>query len=91
VRLLESDAKWIYDWAESWMLDDRGRTIVVYGTPVVVFGDYDFAAPGPWTRLPENAEATSVTLDELRRALDPHRRLIDERAAARAAWLAQKR
>ena len=29
VRLLEADAKWIYEWAESWVLADEGRRIEV--------------------------------------------------------------
>ena len=83
VRLLEADAMWIYEWAESWVLADQGRRIEVYGTPVLVFGDYDYGKPGPWTRLPDDPNATTVTLEEIERALDPHRETIRERAKAR--------
>ena len=85
VRLLEGDAMWIYEWAESWVLADQGRRVEVYGTPVLVFSDYDFGKPGPWTRLPDDPNATTISLDEIERALAPHRETIKERASARRA------
>jgi hypothetical protein len=91
VRLLEADARWIYDWAELWTLADGGRRIVVHGTPVVVFGDYDFDRPGPWTRLAADPLATTITLEQLRSELAPHDATILERATTRAAWLAQQK
>jgi hypothetical protein len=89
VRLLEADAKWIFDWAELWVLADRGRRIEVYGTPVVVFDDYAFDQPAPWQALPENPAATTIALEEIQRSLEPHKPVIEERAAARARWLEQ--
>ena len=51
VRLLERDAKWLYDWGQGWVLDDRRRNVLVPGTPVLIRGGYDFAAPPPWLSL----------------------------------------
>ncbi|HUF17003.1 MAG TPA: L,D-transpeptidase, partial [Thermoanaerobaculia bacterium] len=48
VRLLERDARWIYDWGEGWTLDARGWDVVETGTPLWIIGDYDFNAPPPW-------------------------------------------
>lgn len=87
VRLMEADAKWIYDWAESWVLADQGRRIEVYGTPVVVFDDYAFDAPAPWLRLPEDPRATLLTAEHIQAALQPHKATIDERAATRSAYV----
>jgi lipoprotein-anchoring transpeptidase ErfK/SrfK len=47
VRLLARDAEWIYQWGESWTLDEKGR-IQTTGTPVLIIGSYDFKAPSPW-------------------------------------------
>jgi hypothetical protein len=47
VRLLARDAMWIYKWGESWTLDKQGQ-LVTAGTPVLILGDYNFAAPPPW-------------------------------------------
>jgi hypothetical protein len=80
VRLLMDDAKWIFDWAELWTLDPSQRRIERYGTPVLVFDEYDFDRPGPWTRLVSDPDATTVTRDELRRALEPHRDTLLVRA-----------
>ncbi len=48
VRLLERDARWIYDWGDGWTLDERGWEVLEPGTPLWVVGDYDFDAPPPW-------------------------------------------
>jgi lipoprotein-anchoring transpeptidase ErfK/SrfK len=89
VRLVEADALWIYNWAESWVLADQGRRIEVYGTPVLVFGDYDFASPGPWTRMVENPAAATVEIAEIQQALQPHRETLAVRLALRQAWAAR--
>jgi hypothetical protein len=91
VRLLEADARWIYDWVELWVLADGGRSVEVHGTSVLIFGDYDFDRPGPWTRLVEDPGATTVTPAELASALAPHRQLLRERVDKRAAWAAMQK
>jgi lipoprotein-anchoring transpeptidase ErfK/SrfK len=48
VRLLERDAKWLFDWGETWTLDERGWNVLEPGTPVWIVGQYDFSAPPPW-------------------------------------------
>jgi L,D-transpeptidase catalytic domain len=89
VRLLADDAKWIYDWAELWVLAADRQSVEVYGTPVLIFGDYEFDKPGPWTRLADDPSATTITLEEIQRAVEPHREVISERAATRAKWPAR--
>ena len=78
-RLMMDDAKWVYDWVELWTLDAKGREIEVYGTPVLVFGDYAFGQPAPWTRLAEDATAAQVSLEDVRRALEPHKETLAAR------------
>ena len=44
VRLVDEDAKWIYDWADSWKKGSRGfnsghGTIASPGTTIIVVGD----------------------------------------------------
>jgi hypothetical protein len=48
VRLLERDAKWLFEWGETWTLDARGWTVIDPGTPVWIVGQYDFDAAAPW-------------------------------------------
>jgi len=85
VRLLEEDARWIFEFAESWTLSDDRRSVLIHGTPVIVFGDYAYDVPPPWKRLPVDASATTVDLTELRAALEAHVAVIADRARHRAA------
>lgn len=48
VRLLERDARWLYDWGGQWTLDGTGRNVLTPGTPLLIVGDYDFKSPPPW-------------------------------------------
>lgn len=57
IRLLAADARWIYDWIETWEVAADGRRVLRPGTPVRVFGAYDFDAPPPWRRLPADPGA----------------------------------
>ena len=53
VRLVEDDAKWIYDWADGWKTGGRGfnagrARITEPGTTVLVIGDDPVDAPHPF-------------------------------------------
>ena len=48
VRLLERDAKWLYEWGEQWVLTADRREVAMPGTPVVVLSTFDFDRPAPW-------------------------------------------
>jgi hypothetical protein len=48
IRLLERDAKWLYDWGEEWKLDEKGWTVLNLGTTVWILGQYDFGSPPAW-------------------------------------------
>ena len=51
IRMLERDAKWLFDWGEGWTLDQRGWEVLEPGTPVWIIGHYDFDSPPPWRSL----------------------------------------
>ncbi|MGR8935214.1 MAG: L,D-transpeptidase [Gammaproteobacteria bacterium] len=48
VRLLESDAQWLFYWGEPGELSADRRFMLKQGTPVLIIGRYDFTAPAPW-------------------------------------------
>lgn len=79
VRLLAADAEWLYSWARQWRLSKDGRSIEAYGTPVEVFGTYDYKRPRPWRRLLEDPGAARVPAAELDSVLAPHLTLIRAR------------
>ena len=79
VRLLAADAEWIYSWARQWRLSKDGRSVEGYGTPVTVFGTYDYKQPRPWRRMVEDPAAARVPAAELDSVLTPHLALIRAR------------
>lgn len=83
VRLLEVDAKWVYDWARQWT-PGRGSNVKEYGTPVLVFGDYEYGRSAPWNGLPEgNLARASVSEWEMGASLAPALETIRERSSPR--------
>lgn len=64
LRLQETDAKYLYDWADEWQLADP-ETVKVKGTPVIVFGSYDFAAPRPWLQLATDPKALAISENQI--------------------------
>jgi hypothetical protein len=70
LRLQEKDARYLYDWADEWVLEDS-ENVKVKGTPVIVFGSYDFDAPKPWLQLTANAKALDITEDEIDEITSP--------------------
>ena len=65
IRMYEENAKWIYDWADQWQVSEDGSTVLKKGTPVLVFGTYDFNGISAWKQLPENPKAIDLTDQEL--------------------------
>ncbi|MEO8451167.1 MAG: L,D-transpeptidase [Gemmatimonadota bacterium] len=65
VRLHADDAKWIYDWADQWKLSKNGLKVLRWGTPVVIFEDYDYKAPRPWRHIVTDPEAARVSAAQL--------------------------
>jgi lipoprotein-anchoring transpeptidase ErfK/SrfK len=69
LRLLADDAAWIYGWADQWTLSADRRRVEAYGTPVIVFGKYDYGKQAPWKHLVTDYGAASVTAIELEEAI----------------------
>lgn len=64
LRLQEKDARYLYTWADQWVLD-KNDSILLNGTPVIVFGIYPFDAPKPWFQLASNAHALDIPETEI--------------------------
>lgn len=65
VRLLANDAEWIYHWADQWVVTADGEKIIVYGTPVIIYGKYDYKTKKPWRFLPTEPEKAMINKIEL--------------------------
>jgi len=70
LRLLEKDAKYLYKFADEWILKDK-ENVKVKGTPVVVFGTYNFDGPKPWYDLAKDPKALSIDESEIESQTKP--------------------
>ncbi len=71
-RLLSDDAFWIYNWADQWVLTADGENIIAYGTPVIIYGAYDFKGVKPWRLLPTDPDKAIVNKEQLIAEIQKH-------------------
>lgn len=71
LRLLEKDAKYLYEWADQWVLIDDNN-VKLKGTPVIVFGSYPFGTPKPWLQLVKNPRALNISVNEMEKTTTPY-------------------
>ncbi len=71
LRLQAKDAEYLYNWADQWVLANS-YTISVKGTPVIIFGTYDFSVTKPWLQLIDNPHALDISSTELEGITKPH-------------------
>ena len=80
LRMLEADAKKMYEWAEQWELQGTDN-VRAKGTPVIVFGAYPFGSPRPWFALLQDPKALDISEDELMQEVQPHlQKILDAQA-----------
>ncbi len=70
LRLLEKDAKYLYKFADEWILKDK-ENVKVKGTPVIVFGSYNFDRPKPWLQLASDPKALDISESEIESQVKP--------------------
>ena len=79
LRLLMNDAKWLYNYAETWILNPGGATTKAKGTPVMVFGDYKWGKRKPWRNLLDDPNSNHISVEEMTKLIEPHvERMIKE-------------
>lgn len=71
MRLREKDAKMLYELTDQWVLSDA-TTVKIKGTPVVVFGSYNFDEPKPWTKLLKDPKSLQISENEIETVLKPY-------------------
>lgn len=70
LRLLEKDAKYLYKFADEWILKDK-ENVKVKGTPVIVFGSYNFDGSKPWLEVTSDPKALNISESELEKEVKP--------------------
>jgi len=71
LRLQEKDARYLYEWADQWVLEGTDN-ILANGTPVIVFGSYNFEASKPWFQLITNPHALDISEAEIQKQTQPY-------------------
>lgn len=66
IRLFRKDAIWIFNWADTWMLNEDETSVVKKGTPVIIFGTYDYESTPPWKEAVSNKGILNLTEEELK-------------------------
>ncbi len=64
IRLLADDAEFLYYFANQWKLNSEEK-IESNGTPVIIFGVYNFGKRRPWRNLADQPEKAFVMQDEI--------------------------
>lgn len=77
LRLREKDARFLYDWADQWVLADD-ENIKTKGTPVIVFGGYNFKAVKPWLALLKTPNALEISEKEMNTIIQPYIKSINK-------------
>ncbi|CAA7194644.1 hypothetical protein CHRY9293_00931 [Chryseobacterium potabilaquae] len=72
LRLLLKDAEWLYSYADTWVLNPGGATTKAKGTPVMVFGDYQWGGRKPWRKLLNDPNANNISVEEMTQLLQPN-------------------
>lgn len=71
LRLHEDDAKFLYNWAQTWVLQNRD-ILLAQGTPVLVYGDYPWGQGRPWLKLAADPKALDISKEEMEEMIRPH-------------------
>ena len=58
ISMTEADAYWLYNWTDEWTW--QNSKVVREGTPVIIYGNYDFDSSQPWTLLSLNSKSTDT-------------------------------
>ena len=85
LRLLRDDAKFMYDWADQWILNKGGASVKANGTPVIVFGDYAWGGKKPWKNLSADPKSNDIPAEELNALVETNLAKILEEQEKRAA------
>ena len=72
LRLSMDDAKFLYNWADQWVLNKGGATVKANGTPVIVFGDYEWVGKKPWKNLSTDGKSNDISVEEMNKIIEPN-------------------
>lgn len=72
LRLLLNDAKWLYNYTDTWILNPGGATTKAKGTAVMVFGDYKWGGRKPWRKLLNDPNSNNISVEQMNSLIQPN-------------------
>ena len=89
-RLLSEDAEWIYYWAEQWIISKDGEKIIADGTPVIIFGKFNYKVKPIWKYLADDPHATDISESKIDSIISPFLPVIKKKREIRDSVLATR-
>jgi hypothetical protein len=86
IRLREEDAEWIYYYADQWALDKKGWNILLQGTPVIIFGTYNYKGPAPWYELSKSTESYYLKAENIDSVITPYLNQLEQEELERNTY-----
>lgn len=90
VRLLGEDARWIWYWADQWIVSGNGVSVLAHGTPLIIYDDYKYGTPPPWKFLPQKPDTLMQDSTVLNTILKEKMTLLVERNAKRDSVITRR-
>lgn len=86
LRLTEKDARYLYDWADQWILYNQD-SVKAKGTPVIVFGTYAFDSAKSWLQLVNNPHILDIPVATIVQQAEPYMKdmMLQQQRRAKAA------
>lgn len=88
LRLFMDDAKWLYDYADAWLLSNG--QLAANGNPVLVYGEYPWGERKPWRHLLDHPQANDISTAALTQEIKPHLEKIMQAQTKRSAELERR-
>ena len=86
-RLLEEDAEWIYNWADQWIITKDGEKVIANGTPVIIYGKFNYKSKPLWKYLADDPHAADISEAKIDSLVSPFLNKIKEKKAVRDSVL----
>jgi len=87
-RIKAEDAEWFYYWAEQWVVTSDEENIRAYGTPVIIFGEYEYDAPEIWKLIASEPDKAVYNKEKIESLVSQYSGTILSRKVVRDSVIA---
>lgn len=87
-RMKAEDAEWIYYWADQWIVTSDEENIRAYGTPVIIYGEYEYEKPEIWKLIAARPEEVIISSGKMESIISQYSGTIRSRKVKRDSVIA---